>query len=977
MSVTQEYLDLHNKYMKLYGSKTVVFLMIGSFFELYSVKGDGPDLYAISKILNIQNTHRDKSKPESLGNPMLSGFHCNSLEKFLETLINDDYTVVVYNQKIELFPDAKKVIDRRVVTRVVGGIYTKSTYINNLNQSSNNYLMCVYITNEDQKNSPALISVGVSCVDLSTGDVRVHSAFSEKFDENIALDQAVQFVHAMNPSELLIYYDNQSKIKKNVNMKDYLYKYFNVDSNKCRYYEEIDAKYKKILFQNELLRKVYPDSASLLSPIELLSLEREPNVVISLCLMFDFIYDKIPSLLKSIKHPDFCFDNTHLVLSNNAIRQLNIFESENSANCNAKYKSLFDIVNMTRTPMGQRYLRSILSSPLTSKNALNKIYDTTEKMIKLKIADKIKNNLDSVRDIERLAHRLELKMIRPYEIPLFITSYKNIVDIINILNETKDFYDILKDVNIKEINKFMKHVNDIFILENLSLCTDLSFDKQIEIFQKGTHKDIDEICNNINSGTDTIDILRDELFKLFPKSKFSNSGKVLVKHNERDGFYLKLTKKNAEILQKLLEDVKVLDVSSKKIKVSDLKFSYNKDTAKITIPSLNEHADSLDEYAAQIAQLYKENYLKDIEIIHNKFHELFVICNEMITKIDYLQSNAKMSMTWAYCKPIIDARQYGYIDAKQARNPLVERLVDTEYVPLDVCIGHPDFKTMMIFGLNSAGKSVAMLMISLCVYLAQCGMYVPAKSFTFSPYHAIMTRISSNDNIFKNLSSFAVEMSEVNSILKRSDEYSLIVSDELCHSTEATSGTAIVASCIISLTKKKSTNVITTHLHNIMGLDEIKAIDNIKAFHMKCSYDEKTDSLIYTRTMENGSGDSVYGVAVARHMIKDTDFIDQANVIKNRLLKQDASLISGKKSRYADVYVTECSICGKKDVLESHHLNAQKLNDEFGNVKGKEFMKMHSSQNIAILCSHCHDEIHANKKTITGYVATSRGRKLI
>ena len=77
--------------------------------------------------------------------------------------------------------------------------------------------------------------------------------------------------------------------------------------------------------------------------------------------------------------------------------------------------------------------------------------------------------------------------------------------------------------------------------------------------------------------------------------------------------------------------------------------------------------------------------------------------------------------------------------------------------------------------------------------MAQMGMYVPCKEFVYYPYTKIFTRIVGDDNIFKGQSSFVVEMNELRSILKHSDQNSLVLGDEVCKGTEDLSATAIVA----------------------------------------------------------------------------------------------------------------------------------------------------------------------------------------
>jgi DNA mismatch repair protein MutS len=64
------------------------------------------------------------------------------------------------------------------------------------------------------------------------------------------------------------------------------------------------------------------------------------------------------------------------------------------------------------------------------------------------------------------------------------------------------------------------------------------------------------------------------------------------------------------------------------------------------------------------------------------------------------------------------------------------------------------------------------------------GLYVAAEEFIFNPYNNLMTRINSNDNLFKGLSSFALELLELRAILKRSNKNTLVIADEVCKGTE-------------------------------------------------------------------------------------------------------------------------------------------------------------------------------------------------
>ena len=83
------------------------------------------------------------------------------------------------------------------------------------------------------------------------------------------------------------------------------------------------------------------------------------------------------------------------------------------------------------------------------------------------------------------------------------------------------------------------------------------------------------------------------------------------------------------------------------------------------------------------------------------------------------------------------------------------------------------------------------------------GFFVAATKFVFEPYHHIFGEINNNDNIFKGESSFAVEMSELRSILKRANNQSLILGDELCSGTESISALSIFSASVIKLHERK------------------------------------------------------------------------------------------------------------------------------------------------------------------------------
>jgi len=944
MYLAEEYLQYYEKYTAQYNSNVLVLMQVGSFYEAYATLDRGPNLSNISQLLSIAKTKKNKDNTKTnVQNPIMLGFPIIALVKFLDILIANNYIVVVIDQV------GKKTDNKE--TRKVTNIYSKGTYIENLEKKDGNYITTVYVSKNSQKNGDSLYAVGLTAVDVSTGNVIIHEAYSNKYDQTFALDETDRFLSSLSSKEVLIYSDTD---------KDYLVNYLKLDDS-YRYYDKLDSKYFKLNFQNETLSKVYKNSKSLISPIEQLDLTKNIYAIISLITAFDFVHDKNPNLLNNLQKPIRYMSNKHLLLGNNAIRQLDIINTDTDIKC--KYRSLFHVINCTSTALGERFLKMRLLSPLINANELNSIYDMTEILLKDDLYLKVETHLNNIRDIERLQRKMELQLMKPFELPMLMSSYENILDIIKL---TKKKLPKLIPEKLDDIQKFIYRVNRIFNVKELEKYS--NFQIETSIFNKNIHEDVDKLKNSVNSAVDFIEKVRIELNNLLLPSK----QKIYVKRNDREGYYLFMTNKVCELLKSRLITVTVDGI---KIKPESFEFKELGKSTKIFLESIHTDSKTLAKYKEQFEMLNKKYFFQELVKIHNKYQILFDQCNKFIANIDFLKSSAKVAKLYNYVRPKI-VNGSSHVIAKKLRHPIIERLIDYEYVPHDVELG-TKLKGILLYGINASGKSSIMKAIGLAVILSQSGLFVPAHEFEISPYHSLYTRITGDDDIFRGLSSFALEMTEINAILRRADSHTLVIGDEVCRGTEHISGNALVASTIIKLSECESSFIFASHLHEIMELDKIKKLKNIKAYHLSVKYDKKSNKLIYDRQLSEGVGEHVYGITVAQYIIQDPEFIDMALEIKNELLESSKSIISGKTSKYnKNIYVNECHLCGKTKKLETHHINFQK-DCENGFVKGKTYIKKNQESNLIVLCDKCHDEIHNKKIKLVGYVMTSNGKEII
>jgi len=372
----------------------------------------------------------------------------------------------------------------------------------------------------------------------------------------------------------------------------------------------------------------------------------------------------------------------------------------------------------------------------------------------------------------------------------------------------------------------------------------------------------------------------------------------------------------------------------------------------------------------KIGIVVREVYLKKLAEFDFKYSETLKLITKYIATLDFYKSAAKTAIKYGYKRPTIDlTHQHSFIETEELRHPIIERIQeDIEYVPNDIEIGDTG---ILLFGTNASGKSSLMKAIGLNIIMAQAGLFVSASKFTFKPYKYLFTRINNNDNIFKGESSFAVEMNELRSILKRATPNSMVLGDELCSGTESVSALSIFAASVDFLVSKKSSFIFATHLHELCKMDSIMALkDHIKLFHLKVIYDKERDKLIYNRKLTEGSGNAIYGLEVCKAMDMDRTFLEKATEIRQKLMGVSENILENKQSKYnTALFVDNCMVCRAK-AEDVHHIKFQctaDINNMIGHIQ-KDI-----KSNLVPLCKPCHIKVHNDNLRIHGYIQTNTG----
>lgn len=391
-----------------------------------------------------------------------------------------------------------------------------------------------------------------------------------------------------------------------------------------------------------------------------------------------------------------------------------------------------------------------------------------------------------------------------------------------------------------------------------------------------------------------------------------------------------------------------------------------KTNMEIRFPLCSAICHSLGEFQTELSKMTQSIFIRILNEIESEYMDTLEKCCEIIAKIDVLFNKSYIAEKYCYCRPQLNGEaDKSFVHAYGLRHILIEQINTNEiYVTNDVLLGkEEDINGMLLFGTNTVGKTSMMRALGISIILAQAGMYVPCTQFLYKPYKSIFSRIINQDNLFKGLSTFALEMSELRVILQYADQDSLILGDELCSGTESVSALSIMMSSLIHLHTKKSTFLFATHFHEIVDFEELHVLDKIKCFHLTISYDPEQETLVYDRKLKEGSGPRSYGLEICESLFMDKTFLEKAYEIRRMHFPEYEGSLSQPKTRYnAQKIKGGCEMCGKISE-EIHHLQEQVDADEKGFING-EFHKNHVA-NLMSLCESCHLKMHHPKDDIS------------
>ena len=486
--------------------------------------------------------------------------------------------------------------------------------------------------------------------------------------------------------------------------------------------------------------------------------------------------------------------------------------------------SLLWLLDKTKTAMGSRLLKTYIENPLIDVDEINKRYDIVEKLEnEFILAEDLKGLLYNVYDLERLSGRIAFNNANGRDLLQLKTSLKVLPDIKNIL-------DAIGFKTIDTLSTLYELIDDS-IYENPPVGVHEGY-----LIKEGYNTELDELKSLRTNGKDFI-----ARFETEEREK-TGIKTLKVGYNRVFGYYIEVSKGMKDLVKDEYGYERKQTLSNCERYIS---------------PVLKEKEAIILNAEEKIVELEYElfcNIKNEIKKYIPKLQEVA----KTISEIDVLLSFAFVSQENNYIRPTLTDKHV--INIKDNRHSVVEKVLETEYVPNDIIMDE-NTNILLITGPNMAGKSTYMRELAITVIMAQIGCFVPASEATMMIFDSIYTRIGASDDLVSGKSTFMVEMNEANNAVQNATSNSLVLFDELGRGTATYDGIALAQAIIEYIHDNVNCKMLfSTHYHELTTLD--KKLKYLKNVHVSAY--EEDGKITFLHKIKDGSVDKSYGIHVAR-----------------------------------------------------------------------------------------------------------------
>ena len=533
--------------------------------------------------------------------------------------------------------------------------------------------------------------------------------------------------------------------------------------------------------------------------------------------LLKYLYDTQKNSLSNITGISVYASGKYMLLDSSTRRNLELTETMREKK---KRGSLLWVLDRTGTAMGARKLHQMIEQPLVDRELIEKRLDAVDMLCQNTVdRDEIREYLQPVYDLERLMTRVSYGTANPRDLIALRGSLSMFAPIRQVL---EDFEGGL----LSELRDDMDDFRDLVDLLNRSILDEPPLQvKEGGIIRGGFDADIDRLREAKTQG-------RQWLMNLEAEDQLRTGIKNLrIKYNKVFGYYFEVTNsfKNMVPSDYMRKQTLVGSERYTSEKLKSLEDTILNAEDKLNTLEYGKFCEIRDTVGGQISGIQK--------------------AARALAMLDALCSLSLVAERGHYARPSINDK--GYIKIKEGRHPVVEKMLQGEFISNDTVLDGKKNAIAIITGPNMAGKSTYMRQVALICLMAQIGSFVPAASADLCVVDRIFTRVGASDDLGSGQSTFMVEMNEVANILRNATPASLLILDEIGRGTSTYDGLSIAWSVIEHISNKKflgAKTLFATHYHELTELEG--KIDNVSNYCVAVK--EKGDDIVFLRKIIKG-----------------------------------------------------------------------------------------------------------------------------
>lgn len=551
---------------------------------------------------------------------------------------------------------------------------------------------------------------------------------------------------------------------------------------------------------------------------------------------------------------------------------------------------------------------------------------------------------------EQLCYTKEAKKIldMALELPLeFVLEIKEI--------EKSTIGSYLKETEILDIAKTMRTSRIVrnFLKENAdkdgllqTLGENLFADKELEdnIFETfdenfNVKKDATvELKNLFNSLKDTEINLKTRVNELLNSPEFSKhlQEQIYTTRDERIVFQVRASSKSK--VDGIVHDVSASNQSFyiEPKQIVSLNNKIRETKSKI-------HAEIIN-ILTNLTKLIRENI------------ESLKMCEDLLAQIDFHFAKARYAVQIKAIEPELLSQKC--LKIENMRHPLLIDYVEN-VVENDFEIGE-DYKSVIITGSNTGGKTVVIKTIGLFILMTKAGLFLPCSEAKIYPFEKVFADIGDEQSIAQSLSTFSSHMTNIIDILKNSDEETLIIIDEICAGTDPVEGSVLAQVILEELAQKNTTSCITTHF------GELKALEFANNYFKNACVEFDTISLKPTYKLVIGIPGLSNAILISSNLGLEQTLVTKA---KNILISQkDPSIIVVEKLQETQQKLS-------KNLQESDELNKEAISIKTDYEKKLSELKKDKKKAVKTIKNKLEAEIDEAKDEIKEILKELRQEK--